>query len=79
MSFQFLTHFSFAKSNKNNEAINELNKGIRLKPDLIDLINSKIKLLVDLGRYDQSLKILKYAVKHFPVHEIDLTIKERIF
>lgn len=65
----------FAKSNKNNEAINELNKGIRLKPDLIDLINSKIKLLVDLGRYDQSLKILKYAVKHFPAHEIDLTIK----
>ncbi len=65
----------FAKSNKIDEALNELNKGIRLKPDLIDLINSKIKLLVDLGRYDQSLKILKYAVKHFPVHEIDLTIK----
>ncbi|MFX0030039.1 MAG: tetratricopeptide repeat protein, partial [Candidatus Hermodarchaeota archaeon] len=51
---------------KNEEALEEVEIGLELTEDVVDLFYSKSKILAELGRYDEAMEVLEETMNRYP-------------
>ncbi len=64
------------QTNKEEEAIEAIDKAISLKSDDIGLYHSKIKILIQFSEYNEVLLLINKMLEYFPEYEKDLNIKK---
>jgi len=72
----FQTKSSENLENRYKEDLKEINRAIDLNPKSLDLYNSKIRILIYFGQFDEILALLDYMLEIFPKNERDIKIKK---